>query len=346
VVDAGSLPLAAGGKIYNLQLTSGLRRSNISTIVALSFDGGRKPCTEEYPLSRGERIITIPIAILAIGLMIATLRVDLASLLSFEATPTATDPESRVESRGLGRVAAHETERNAKPAVLEPPPNRTADPLQATFDVIRIDPEGTSVFAGRGPVGSLLTILANGVAIATVRANNEGQWAIALEHHFDPGEYQFALAAQTGQGEPSPFAQRVSLWLVGAKKSPVAVMDKAAVQQVSLPSPITFIYDEANFTDKGRAQAAVFAAFLQQRHIATATLTGHADERGSDLYNLRLSQERLDAVVRYLREAGFTGKLVLIPLGKREPFAGAERGRLSEVEALALDRRVELKRVQ
>ena len=77
-----------------------------------------------------------------------------------------------------------------------------------------------------------------------------------------------------------------------------------------------------------------------------ATLTGHADERGSDPYNLRLSQERLDAVVRYLREAGFTGKLVLIPMGKREPFAGAERGHLSEVEAFALDRRVELKRVQ
>jgi outer membrane protein OmpA-like peptidoglycan-associated protein len=298
---------------------------------------------EEYPVSRGERIISIPIVILAIGLMIAAFRVDLASLLSFEAAPTATDPEWRVESRGLGRVAAQETERSAKPAAL-PPPNRTADPLQATFDVIRIDPEGTSGVAGRGPAGSLLTILANGVTVATVRANNEGQWAIALEHHFDPGEHQFALAPKTGEGEP--FAQRVSLWVVGTEKPPVAVVEEAADQQASLPSPITFIYEEANFTDKGRAQAVVFATFLQQRHIATATLTGHADERGSDLYNLRLSQERLDAVVRYLREAGFTGKLVQIPMGKREPFAGAERGRLTEAEAFALDRRVELKRVQ
>jgi outer membrane protein OmpA-like peptidoglycan-associated protein len=297
-------------------------------------------------LSRGERIITIPIVILAIGLMIATFRVDLASLLSFEATPTATDPASRVEPRGLGRVESRETERSAKPALLEPPANPAADPLQATFDVIRIDPEGTSVFAGRGPAGSLLTILANGVAIATVRANNEGQWAIAVEHRFDPGEYQFALAPKTGEGEASPFAQRVSVWLAGTKKPPVAGVEKAAVHQVSVPSPITFLYDEANFTEKGRMQVAVFATFLQERHIATATLTGHADERGSDLYNLRLSQERLDAVVRYLREAGFTGKLVLIPMGKREPFAGAERGHLSDVEAFALDRRVELKRVQ
>jgi hypothetical protein len=78
-------------KIHNLQLTSRSRRSYISTIVALSFACGRKPFREEHPLSRGERIITIPIVILAIGLMIATFRVDLASLLSFEATPTATD---------------------------------------------------------------------------------------------------------------------------------------------------------------------------------------------------------------------------------------------------------------
>jgi outer membrane protein OmpA-like peptidoglycan-associated protein len=298
--------------------------------------------------------------ILAIGATIVVFRVDLASLLFFEATPTATEPERRVasrvvEPRSVGSRAVEprgvapgvvETEGSAKPVLLEPPPDRAADPLQATFDVIRIDPEGTSVFAGRGPPGTPLTILANGVAVATVRANDEGQWAIALEHRFDPGEYQFALAPKADEGGPSPVGQRVSLQLVGAKKPPVAVVEKAAVQQASLPSPITFIYDEANFTHEGRTQAAVFAAFLRERRIATATLSGHADERGSDLYNFRLSQERLDAVVRYLREAGFSGKLVLVPMGKREPFAGADRQHLSNGEAFALDRRVELRAAQ
>jgi outer membrane protein OmpA-like peptidoglycan-associated protein len=298
------------------------------------------------PLSRGERIITIPLVIVAIGLTIATFRVDLASLLSFEATPTATEPKRRVESHQPRGVASKETERSAKPVLLEPTPDRAVDSLQATFDVIRIDPEGTSVFAGRGPAGILLTILANGVAVATVRANDEGQWAIALEHRFDPGDYEFALAPKSGEGEPSPVGQRVSLQLLGTKKPSLAVAENAPVQQTSLPSPITFIYDEASFTDQGRAQAAVFAAFLQERHIATATLSGHADERGSDLYNFRLSQERLDAVVRCLREAGFSGKLVLIPMGKREPYAGADRRHLSDEEAFALDRRVELRRAQ
>jgi outer membrane protein OmpA-like peptidoglycan-associated protein len=300
-------------------------------------------------LSRGERIISIPLIIIAIGLTIAAFRVDLASLLSFEATPTAAGP-SRPESQEAGRIASKEREGSALSALLEPPANRAADPLQATFqatfDVIRIDPDGTSVFAGRGPAGVQLAILANGIAVATVTPNAEGQWAIALDHRFDPGEYQFALAPKAGEGAPFPFGQRIALQLVGNTKSPATVVERAAVQQASLPSPITFQYDEASFTDKGRAQAAVFAAFLQERQVATATLSGHADERGSEFYNFRLSQDRLEAVVRYLREAGFAGKLVLIPMGKREPFTGADREHLSEEAAFALDRRVELKRAQ
>jgi outer membrane protein OmpA-like peptidoglycan-associated protein len=297
-------------------------------------------------LSRGERIISVPLVILAICVTIAVSRVDLVSLWSFDTTPIATELKRPVKPRDVGSrgVASRETKRGAE--LLERSPDRATDPLQAAFDVIRIDPEGTSVFAGRGPADTVFTILANGVTIATVRTNDEGQWAIALEHRFDPGEYQFALAPKVGEGEPSPAGQRVSLQVVGAKKPPVAVVEKAAAQQASLPSPITFIYDEVNFTDKGRAQAAVFAAFLQERHMAVATLSGHADERGSDLYNFRLSQERLDAVVRYLREAGFSGKLVLIPRGKREPFPGADRRHLSNEEALALDRRVELRAAQ
>jgi hypothetical protein len=50
-------------------------------------------------LSRAERIITIPLVIFAIGATIVVFRVDLASLLSFEATPTATEPERRVAGR-------------------------------------------------------------------------------------------------------------------------------------------------------------------------------------------------------------------------------------------------------
>jgi outer membrane protein OmpA-like peptidoglycan-associated protein len=72
-------------------------------------------------------------------------------------------------------------------------------------------------------------------------------------------------------------------------------------------------------------------------------LTGHADERGSDAYNIELSRQRLEAVARYLRESGVTSKLDLLPKGRSEPFAAADRRSLAREDALQLDRRVEMR---
>ncbi len=85
------------------------------------------------------------------------------------------------------------------------------------------------------------------------------------------------------------------------------------------PAPITFPYDEATVTATGRKQAAALSDFLRQRKLDVVTLSGHADERGSDEYNMQLSRNRLESVARYLRDTGYAGKLVLLPKGKSEP---------------------------
>jgi outer membrane protein OmpA-like peptidoglycan-associated protein len=304
-------------------------------------------------LSRAERIITTVLVILAIAATGVAFRETWAPLLYLDATPTDRQPGLPVTSQFLRPQSGRTQGTDKMPAALPTKadaasplaPDQAADPSPAGFDVIRIDPEGTSVFAGRGPAGAELTILANGVAVATVRVGEGGQWAIAIEHRFAPGEYRFALAL-AGKDDRLPLGQRVALRVAGPKAPPVGGGKESSVERTTLPSPITFVYDEANFTDKGRTQAQVFAEFLRQRRITVATLSGHADERGSDFYNINLSQQRLDAVVHYLREAGFSGKLVLLPMGKREPFAGVDRQLLGREEALALDRRVELRNAQ
>jgi outer membrane protein OmpA-like peptidoglycan-associated protein len=111
----------------------------------------------------------------------------------------------------------------------------------------------------------------------------------------------------------------------------------------AIPGPITFIYNEATFTDKGRMAAAALAQYLTMRQSVFATLSGHADERGSDQYNMALSQERLAAVADYLRAQGFAGRLQLIPKGKTEPYTGVDRHALPREDAFQLDRRVELR---
>jgi outer membrane protein OmpA-like peptidoglycan-associated protein len=107
--------------------------------------------------------------------------------------------------------------------------------------------------------------------------------------------------------------------------------------------PITFVYNQTTLTTKGHKAAAQIAQYLIARRSKTALLSGHADERGSDLYNMQLSRARLQVVAYYLREQGFSGQLELQAKGKSEPFAGVDRRSLSREQAFELDRRVELR---
>ena len=52
----------------------------------------------------------------------------------------------------------------------------------------------------------------------------------------------------------------------------------------------------------------MLAEYLRTHRHPSVTLTGHADERGSDSYNMELSRQRLEAVARYLRENGVTNE--------------------------------------
>jgi len=107
--------------------------------------------------------------------------------------------------------------------------------------------------------------------------------------------------------------------------------------------PITFVTDETTLTSNGERAAALLAEYLRLKRPAGITLSGHADARGPDSYNMRLSRRRLEAIERYLRAAGYSGELSLLPRGKREPYQGIDRRHLPLREIYQADRRVELR---
>lgn len=110
----------------------------------------------------------------------------------------------------------------------------------------------------------------------------------------------------------------------------------------SVPLPIMFVFNEANMTDEGRKAASLLLEYLQIKHFNGITLTGHADERGTDALNMALSRERLEAVAHYLKAGGYDGRLTLLPKGETEPFMGVDRSQYSKEDLYQLDRRVEL----
>jgi outer membrane protein OmpA-like peptidoglycan-associated protein len=119
-----------------------------------------------------------------------------------------------------------------------------------------------------------------------------------------------------------------------------------AKTQTSIPIPILFVYREATFTMEGRQGVSLLLDYLKLKKFSFVSLTGHADERGSDQLNMDLSAERLSAVASFLHDHGFHGKLELIPKGKTEPYTGVDRSKFALEELYQLDRRVELRLAQ
>jgi outer membrane protein OmpA-like peptidoglycan-associated protein len=238
----------------------------------------------------------------------------------------------------------------AREAVLTPvapaPPVAAPDAVDnsaPSFDVVRIQPGGVSVLAGRAPPNSVVSVLANGQPVATAQAQSDGNWSLATEKNFEPGKLELSLTAQEHDGgakmQGQAIAMSVSGPTVAASAPPV---EKSSTPRSSFPVPVKFVYGEAAFTDEGETAAAKLAEFIRQRRLETVTLSGHADERGSDSYNMDLSRRRLQAIAQYLRDHGFAGKLVLEPKGKSEPFTGINRSSLPKEAVYAFDRRVEL----
>ena len=329
---------------------------------------------------------------------------------------------------------------------------------QASFDVARIDPQGTSVFAGQAEPGATVTIMGDGQAIGTAEADENGEWTFATEHAFASADPELALAVKsaaeteaekaaqtkvagsleaseaakeapkgqtagtvssqllkefegvvaaartaakekeaqeaeareekedakseevteskevaaapptTAPPAPAPPATAPREAAPSAASPPTAApaapppavalnepqQSEAAPMRLSatapeepaarktIPVPITFIYNEANFTEDGRKAAALLLEYLQLKRYPGVSLTGHADERGSHDFNMELSRERLDAVAQLLKDGGYKGELELIPKGETEPFAGVVRSQYSQDDLYQFDRRVEL----
>jgi outer membrane protein OmpA-like peptidoglycan-associated protein len=265
------------------------------------------------------------------------LRFDLVSLLLPDVPASAVVQSASASKRAIA------ADTKTAPLASRGVDDRTAEPASSSFDVVRIAPDGLSVFAGRAPPNASVTVLANDTPVATAKADNSGEWSVVIDRQFAPGEYRLSLTAKPNGPGTQLSGQSVRITIASSARPTSADVKAAAPNQhASTPAPITFPYDEANVTAAGRKQAVAMSEFLRQRRLDSITLSGHADDRGSDEYNLALSRRRLESVARHLRESGYAGKLVLVPKGRSEPFVSPDRNKLSKEAAFQLDRRVEL----
>lgn len=300
-------------------------------------------------------LILLGVGVVAVAAVVGS-QIDVSSLMGTDDKVEV----ARTTTRAAPQRAAADAQTSTAPAIAPGAPG---------FDVVRIDPNGVAVLAGRATPNSEVVITANGKPLATARSDAGGDWSAVAQHKFDAGRLQLGLAERNGGAAEPVRMAAVDVDVVAGvvatvtapprAEAPVRVATaQSPVRQVEQmieqarvgearpsirPVPITFVFREATFTEEGRRAVQLLSQYLELQKPAAITLSGHADERGSDQLNIELSRERLAAVARQLREGGYTGKLDLLPKGKSEPYAGIDRRAVPREQAWQLDRRVELR---
>lgn len=108
------------------------------------------------------------------------------------------DPGSDTQPAGEAQTpSVMPVEEAEQPAVGE----EAAQSDLPRFDVLRVEPDGSTVVAGAAPAGSAVELVEGGSVLATTQAGPGGDFAIVLDKPLAPGAHELTLRATTQAGE-------------------------------------------------------------------------------------------------------------------------------------------------
>ncbi len=149
---------------------------------------------------------------------------------------------------------------NATPPQLAPEP--------PSFDIVRVEKDGSTVIAGRAPAGSSVTLFDGDTPLGTVQAGRDGAFALVLDQPLAPGNRALSLAAKTADGTTVPSAGEVV----------VVVPDLTATAAASQPAATTTATESAATT----ASTGATTASASTGSDTAAATTGAATASTSD----------------------------------------------------------------
>jgi outer membrane protein OmpA-like peptidoglycan-associated protein len=125
---------------------------------------------------------------------------DLSFALGRLMAPDAGPPQGSIRDRPA---------REARKGLAQP--DRARDALSAggnwssPFDIVKIEPAGTSVFAGRAAPNSVVTVLADGEPVGTAKTDENGEWVLIVERSFATPNPKLTIASGA-EGAPTALA--------------------------------------------------------------------------------------------------------------------------------------------
>lgn len=139
------------------------------------------------------------------------------------------------------------------PAAIDPakPETAKAEIVPPTFDILRVEPDGSIVIAGKAPGGANVEVLAGSKVIGQAVAGPEGDFAVVVADPLAPGSYQIVLRATD---EANAIAMSAETAVVSIPEKPDGQV-LALVEQPGQPSKLITVPEP--MTAKPVEQAAV-----------------------------------------------------------------------------------------
>lgn len=144
-------------------------------------------------------------------------------------TAEAEDTEAAVdEALAATQEAAQELAQEAESAVAALEQSAGGDAqeegelMRPSFDVVRVEPSGDAVMAGRAEPGARVTVLSNAGVIATTQADSNGEWVIVLDESLAAGSHEIWLQSEGADGVVAESREAVVVTIPGGEETTVA----------------------------------------------------------------------------------------------------------------------------
>jgi nucleoid-associated protein YgaU len=137
------------------------------------------------------------------------------------ATPEATSTASGATGSSTATPSAAAPESGAAAVANDAAQGAALTPTAPSFDVVRVNPNGDAVIAGRAKPGASVTLLDDGKVIGSAKADDRGEWVLLPNSSIAPGEHKFTLQAQGESGAAEP-SERMVIVVVPAPAKDIA----------------------------------------------------------------------------------------------------------------------------
>ncbi len=150
----------------------------------------------------------------------------------------------------------------------------------------------------------------------------------ATHRYAAPGMYMVQLIAEDDKGATAIASQQV-------------LISEAMMESVKAHA--LFDTNSSELRSEGKAELDPLVQDMQSDPQMVATIVGHTDSRGSEEYNLGLSERRAQAVADYIMDGGIgSDRLTVQGLGESDPVAsndtpeGRQENRRVDIEVTAM----------